>query len=133
MAIMSFAHLKKKPLQGQPVQSAVVQVAVQDVIQGEKAEKTDQDTSVSIAPIILARTTYRIPAVSLTALLVKVNYCRGCGRFLPADQSETDHRNPYGKCLRETDENGMQVWKIIPATAQMTRCFYMLENQQSEN
>jgi len=68
--------------------------------------------------------------VMTTARLHATNYCQGCGRFMPAVESEKALGNPYGRCFRaiETDENGdtWDVWKIIPVNATVSRCFYFL-------
>lgn len=79
---------------------------------------------------------FRIPAVMPTALLVSVNYCQGCDRFIPAvveGYKDVEGRKPkfsrgaYGKCLRMFDsETGMESWKEIPATATVSKCFFMI-------
>ena len=110
--ILSFAHLKHKRTGGV---GRVNEETVKEVIH----EETKQ-----------ARTTFSIPAVMPTALLVAVNYCRGCGRFLAAGENETN--NPYGRCLRDAPEESeyYEVYKIIPKTAKVSRCYYWIKNQK---
>ena len=108
MAILSFAHLKPNN------RPAVIQAT-------QAAEPINEEETKNSEPRL-----FRIPAVMQSALLVSVNYCQGCGRFLPGNDDQ------YGRCLRSgkigSDKTGAEeepeVWKVIPSTAPVSRCFY---------
>lgn len=114
--VLSFAHLKNN----------TVKETAHPVTQGASS-------AVVKAP---ARSTYRIPAVMLTARLQAVNYCYGCSRFLPSSDWEKQHGNPYGRCLREERLEGeingqiVEVWKVIPAAAPVYRCWYHINQKK---
>lgn len=138
MAILSFAHLKnkKKPAQEkkapiapsrtiQPVRTKETWVMSFARLKGKKKPAAVQEAipeTKNNEPRL-----FRIPVVMPTALLASVNYCQGCGRFLPGNGSQ------YGRCLREGDidsEHKQEVWKVIPSMAPVSRCFYHLQQRK---
>ena len=99
--IMSFAHLKTRSPKPDP---AIIH---------------EEETQPSVPRI------FRIPFVAPSALLIAVNYCQGCGRFLPAGEAEKPHGNPYGRCLREGEiGSGREIWKVIKRHVTVSRCFF---------
>lgn len=125
MAVMSFAHLKKKT---QPEVKAVQ--GVMSFAHLKRQPKPAADVQENKPPV--ARRAYRIPAVMMTARLSAVNYCRGCGRFLPASEWEKENGNSYGRCLRSGEidsEENMELWKVIPAKATVARCYFFIIQQ----
>ena len=120
MAIMTFAHLKKKSLHKQPENTRT-------------AGPIQDNSSPATISLITRRTTFRIPAVMLSALIPSSNYCRAgksqCERFKPV----LDGEDGYGLCWRPDNKNpGIEHWKKIPATATVSRCwFWMEENGKS--
>ena len=128
--VMSFAHLRPGGKQVQPKVPEKVEVKV--------AVNRDTKIETSTTP---QRTSYRIPAILPTARLSAVNYCRGCGRFLPATPWEKTVGVPYGRCRRDDEviEGGdmggtgnvvrraVEVWKSIPAGATVARCWYWMK------
>ena len=121
--VLSFAHLKK---------SGVTPA------EAKAAPSTLPASQPSPSP---SRSTYSIPAILPTALLIATNYCRGCDRFWPSETWETAHGNPYGRCRRddievaeEDDINGVggwyEVWRVIPISATVERCWYRVQEKK---
>lgn len=118
MAVLSFAHLKRKSVAA---------------VQGEKVvEPADK------VMVIPTRTTYRIPSVMPSALIHRVNYCASgnapCPRYLPAtEHDKTALQIKYGQCLREVKSPEsilgeepimVEVWKNIPESATVSKCYF---------
>jgi hypothetical protein len=90
--VMSFAHLRPGGKQMGPVALA------------KEPVKIDAEKTLSPSPFLSpSRTTYRIPVILPTARLSSVNYCRGCGRFMPATPWEKTIGVPYGRCRRDDE------------------------------
>lgn len=116
--VMSFAHLKKR----KPIQES----QLTEFPAGADVNLPDIQLQTVESPAKRRRSFFRIPAVMPTALIIAVNYCRGCGRFLKAD--DDDPVNTYGSCLRKVDpETGYESWVIIPENATVGRCFFNIE------
>jgi len=138
MAILSFAHLKNKkspdheekaPIAPSrtihPVRNQRTGVMSFAHLRGKKtastmaAEPINEEETKNSEPRL-----FRIPAVMQSALLVSVNYCQGCGRFLPGNETR------YGHCLREGEINSTtepELWKVIPDNAPVSRCFFNIK------
>ena len=144
MAIMSFAHLKNRIAPEKQVETptassrenTVVRKAPGKVmsfahLKDRKSPAVAQDARVAPAEVKqpVAPRISRFPIVMETALLVSINYCTGCPRFLPASDWEKVRGNPYGRCLRgeDYDYESEEVWKVIPATAPVSRCYYHIK------
>lgn len=124
MAVMSFAHLKNKKHHESGKSTAI---APSSPIHDVRKKGVNSGGVMSFAhlkkkPVVPQRTFFKIPVVMQTALLMSVNYCHGCERFLA---TEGEKGNPYGRCLREVDiDSGQQAWKTIPTNAKVSRCFF---------
>ena len=122
MPIMSFEHLKKKSLREQPEKTRI-------------AGPIQESSPLSItAPPIPVRTTFRRPAVMLSALIARVNYCRAgkshCERFRPVPGGE----DGYGFCWRPDRLNpGIEEWKKIPESATVSRCWWWILEDREKN
>jgi len=148
MAVMTFAHLKnrKQEITPSPSRTVVTTETIQPVprppIQkggilsfahmkksNQEAPQAIPETTIEAKEESPRRTTFRIPAVMTTALLQATNYCFGCGRFLKAENSKEGANNEYGRCLREgdIDSGETEVWKVIPATATVARCWFNIK------
>ena len=119
MTIMSFSHLKKKSRCGQPGKTRIAE-PIQD----------NSTPSITATPIPV-RTTFRLPAVMLSALIARANYCRAgkshCERFRPVPGGE----DGYGFCWRPDSKTGIEVWKKIPESATVSRCWWwILEDRE---
>ena len=111
--LLSFSHLKNRT--------------------GRISENVEANVDIkksSNLPLERKRTSYGIPAVMESALLVAVNYCHGCGRFLAAGENEIN--NSYGRCLRDAPQESeySEVYKIIPKNAKVGRCYYFIKNRK---
>lgn len=139
MAVMSFAHLKagrgiqpvEKPdkrkidsqEQSQPKQAKVGVLSF--------AHLKRRETPKQSAPEINHRYIQRPSAIGImkTARLAATNYCEGCPRFWPADEEDKKQGILYGRCCRETTEDGVETWRSIPVTTRVAKCWY---HQQAE-
>ena len=120
--VLSFAHLKATMKPEAP--SAKASGSVLD-------DKSVPEVKMLPAADYPSRTTWRIPAVALSARVMAVDYCRGCSRFMPAEEWEKEKGNPYGRCQRD-DQDGYEVWKIIPPTAIVKRCWYWIQEEKNK-
>lgn len=130
MAILSFKHLKnRKPGEEipEPIPAPILEV--------EKAMLVVEQVKI--------RSTYRIPSILPTALIHRTNYCASgnapCPRYLPATKHDREALGiVYGQCLRKgkggvgvssieggaSENEPAEVWKNIPASATVSRCWY---------
>lgn len=110
--VMSFAHLKGKKAGQERVQK-----------HAEEQHRIAPEEN----PFKRRSSIFMIPAVMPTARIMAVNYCHLCPRFMPATDHEKEAGvNPYGRCRRDDDEDGNEVWRIIPETAIVKRCWYFI-------
>jgi len=131
MAVLSFAYLRKSGAKKE-IDEGVVS------IQGEVVEKKETAAPEKVELRIVEKkkeevsgkrySTYRIPAIALTAKLSKVNYCQGCDRFSRAESGDVE--GGYGWCLRVVD--GEEVMRPIPKSAAVSRCWYWMEYEKEK-
>lgn len=119
--VLSFAHLKGRARGERPV-----------IKRSTKKDPADGVPSIT-DPCGGGRTFYRIPGVAKSALLVAVNFCEGCDRFLPATEQEKPYGNTYGRCLRDGEidsDTEEELWRVIPEDATVARCYYFLNEKR---
>lgn len=129
MAVLSFSHLKKSPVQEAP--KTAPESIQRPVVIGGVTRAIIQDTTAQTvnAPTRLQRP--RGIGIMKTALLASVNYCDGCPRFWPADEKEKAQGVHYGRCCRSGFEKWQETWKIIPLSAKVSRCWFHINQPDS--
>lgn len=140
MAILSFAHLKK----GSPQQPHIAPPASRSMAPTITPASTSGKPQAMSFAHLKAKTAKEIKTspttvqeqpnirlqrprgigVEKTAIIASANYCEGCPRFWPADEMEMEMGVLYGRCCRSGAGEDVEVWRIIPLTTRVARCWY---------